>query len=73
MDYKEHAAKGGAWSTGLEGRVGMNVRTWVINVAFATHAILGARRHERGSSVRELGREARMGIINHAFMQRFKR
>jgi hypothetical protein len=51
----------------------MEVRKWVINVAKATHAILRARRHKRGSSVRELGREARMGVINHAFMLCFKR
>ncbi len=57
----------------FEGRVGMEVTKWLINVAKATHAILGARRHKRGSSVRELGREPRMGVINHVFMVYCKR
>jgi hypothetical protein len=42
------------------GLLGMGVRKWVRNVAFATHAILGgARRQKRGRSVTEVGREAR--------------
>ena len=46
MEHKEQAAKAGAWSTGLEGRVG--------------YARLGgARRQKRGRAVREVGREAR--------------
>jgi hypothetical protein len=38
----------------------MDVRKWLRNVTFATHAILGGvRRQKRGRAVRELGPEAR--------------
>ncbi len=60
MEYKEQAAKAGVWSTGLEGRLGLEVGKWVRNVAFATYVILGGvRRQKRDHVVREMGREAR--------------
>jgi hypothetical protein len=60
MEYKEQAAKAGAWSNGLRAELGMGVRKWVRNVALATQGIVGgARRQKRGSAVRELGRQAR--------------
>jgi hypothetical protein len=47
--------------------LGVGVRRWVRNVAFATHAILGgARRQKRGRAVREVlrevGREAKSSM-----------
>jgi hypothetical protein len=53
MEYKQQAAKAGAWSTGLEVRVGHGSGK-VGEKRFATHAILGgARRQKRGRVVRE--------------------
>jgi hypothetical protein len=57
MEQKETALKAAPRSTQLEGRVGMEMRKWVRNVAFATCAILGGARQcqHRGRTVRKVG------------------